>query len=213
MSLLGAFEGFFSRFFSRQLAVLQKRQHAYASRQRHCGRRGETRVCVPLQLPVAARERWPRRKAFGRGTGPGAVRVRWLGAQMGRGWPGIRLGTRLCQSSQSSHKQRPTVPESQELCSCGVPLWVVPDSQECCSACAGSGKNSVTGLIACHFTTRMRRRGRPRVCTNLFLFFRYVDPARAATAGPARPGSADAARGPDFLFEHSGRGAVGGSLC
>ena len=64
------------------------------------------------------------------------------------------------------------------------------------SACAGSGKNSVTGLIACHFTTRMRRRGRPRVCTNLFLFFRYVGPARAATAGPARSGSADAARGP-----------------
>jgi hypothetical protein len=54
------------------------------------------------------RERWPRRKAFGRGSGPGAVRVRWLGAQMGRGWPGIRLGTRLCQSSQSAHKQRPT---------------------------------------------------------------------------------------------------------
>jgi hypothetical protein len=114
LTLLGAFEGFFSRFFSRQLAVLQKRarvqqQHAYASRQRHCGRRGETRVCVPLQLPVAARERWPRRKAFGRGTGPGAVRVRWLGAQMGRGWPGIRRGTRLYQSSQSAHKQRPTV--------------------------------------------------------------------------------------------------------
>ena len=118
---------------------------------------------------------------------------------MGRGWPGIRRGTRLYQSSQSAHKQRPTVLESQELCGCGVPVCRCVGRARLTkyrSACAGSGKNSVTGLIACHFTTRMRRRGRPRVCTNLFLFFRYVGPARAATAGPARSGSADAARGP-----------------
>ena len=190
-----------------------QQQHAYASRQRHCGRRGETRVCVPLQLPVAARERWPRLKAFGRGTGPGAVRVRWLGAQMGRGWPGIRRGTRLCQSSQSVHKQRPTVSESQELCGCGVPLWVVPDSQECHSACAGSGKNSVTGLIVCHFTTRMWRRGRPRVCTNLFNFFGMS--ARPGPPLPARPGRGRLTlpAAPTSYSSTQGRGAVGGSLC
>ena len=54
------------------------------------------------------------------------------------------------------------------------------------SACAGSGKNSVTGLIACHFTTRMQRRGRPRVCTNLFLFSGMS--ARPGQPLPARPG-------------------------
>ena len=139
--------------------------------------------------------------------------VRWLGAQMGRGWPGIRRGTRLCQSSQSVHKQRPTVSESQELCGCGVPLWVVPDSQECHSACAGSGKNSVTGLIVCHFTTRMWRRGRPRVCTNLFNFFGIS--ARPGPPLPARPGRGRLMlpAAPTSYSSTQGRGAVGGSLC
>ena len=112
------------------------------------------------------RERWPRRKAFGRGSGPGAVRVRWLGAQMGRGWPGIRLGTRLCQSSQSAHKQRPTVRlRSSCVPVCGscqtheVPQCLCGFGEKFCHwlDCLPLHNTHAAARHACHFTTRMQQ--------------------------------------------------------